>query len=502
MNNSIKVKTTTTTPTDNNFYNLFYPVIPHLSRIGVAAQIVSAITEAVTVYLIVQSNLSEQNKIVALLASIIAVGLIVYILEIGGRRFIQVLTRVTVWKKFNNLWYVLLFSFVSLVTIGIFYLSINLSTKGVNYAFTAHTIQKEHYDTSKENKHHKEQVATITKQFDHERQTLEKSYLAAKDATTTLFDAKINEHQSKVDNFLAKDKTGERWAKSHANKWKRKVQSTKTAKTSELSRITETYTENLKEWQNRNNEAIKAVNDQHKETIQAAQLIHESNHKATTTTAIFWGGLFSTLVGSCIVLAFVCIVIVEVFNRGAGMKLQHKQVKQDPAFFYLLSTGLKNRFGGLIRAKLETFAGIQHYPKQRQIGFNATNDSKDSFDINSINQSKVDNTKAKVSNLSSGNDSRTIHAISPINAGDDVSLYDHRMGRYTTAGTIVPQEQGDALKTGIKTVVIEKEKLSQCKYCQKEYQRNSKKQKFCSTSCRKANWKKENGREPFLKKKN
>ena len=433
MQKNLRVITGFSPAINKDFYNTFQPVVPHLFRIGVVAQLVSAITEGITIALIVQSNLTGQSKAVAIAASIIAVILLVYLLEVGGRRFTQVLTRCLVWKKLTNVWYVALFTFVLFVTGVMFALSLNLSTKGVKFAFNQSTLIKQGYDATNERSDLTTQLNTISSQFDKERLVLEKSFLESKDATTTLYDAKIREHQSKVSAFEAKDKKGEKWAKSHAQKWEKKVQAENTTKSKELATITANYTATLKDWQKRSNEATQAANDQHTTTIEAATKLHNENQATATSTANFWGSIFSNLVGFSIVLAFVCIVVVEVFNRGSEMEITHEVEEKQPYLIALFFAGIYKRINNLIRKPLLKFAQVAiqaPHPTHKKIGFNVTNDAKD------MNNTGIANV-SKVSNLSSNNDGKVFTANYPFSTEDN-----------HTGNALRMTQQGDALRTG------------------------------------------------------
>ena len=61
LNYRIKVNELFTRATNQDYFNLFQPVIPKIDLTGKIAQIISAATEAVTVWLICQSELSEVN---------------------------------------------------------------------------------------------------------------------------------------------------------------------------------------------------------------------------------------------------------------------------------------------------------------------------------------------------------------------------------------------------------------------------------------------------------
>ena len=137
MEKNVKLKQIESSATNRDFYDLFRPIIPSLDITGKIAQVISAITEAVTVWFIMQSELSGTTKVISITLSVLAVVLMVSILELGGRKFLQVLTRAIIWKKLENIWYKVLFGIVSCITIGMCVLSFYLSTNGIRHAFTS-----------------------------------------------------------------------------------------------------------------------------------------------------------------------------------------------------------------------------------------------------------------------------------------------------------------------------------------------------------------------------
>ncbi len=118
MNQNTRLKQVETTATNREFYDLFRPIIPSMDLTGKIAQVISALTEAVTVWFIMQSELAGMTKAVSIALSIIAVILVVAVLELGGRKFLQVLTRALVWKRLQNFWYYSMFKFLNILFIN------------------------------------------------------------------------------------------------------------------------------------------------------------------------------------------------------------------------------------------------------------------------------------------------------------------------------------------------------------------------------------------------
>ena len=67
MNKKVNLKARETKATNSDFYNLFRPIAPSIDTIGKVAQVVSAMTEAVTVWYITQSEMAGSSKVVSII---------------------------------------------------------------------------------------------------------------------------------------------------------------------------------------------------------------------------------------------------------------------------------------------------------------------------------------------------------------------------------------------------------------------------------------------------
>ena len=115
----------------------------------------------------------------------------------------------------------------------------------------------------------------------------------------------------------------------------------------------------------------------------ALNKIHDSKFKNAT----FWGNLFSFFVGFSVLLAFICIVSVEVFRRGSGIEVTYEEEEMDDSILEMIWKGFKARLDAFLRGKAERFAQVPSKVPSNPgagIGFNynrhlATNESKDNF---------------------------------------------------------------------------------------------------------------------------
>ena len=168
MQKQVKLQVKETAATNRDFYNLFRPIAPGIDVIGKVAQVISGLTEAVTIWYITQSEMAGTSKFLSITISIVAMILVVALLELGGRKFLQVLTRALVWKRLKNAWYIGLFVIVSAITIGMGVLSFRMSTNGINYAFMSNVPVGMTFDEKALQSSYQTKVKTISEQANQE----------------------------------------------------------------------------------------------------------------------------------------------------------------------------------------------------------------------------------------------------------------------------------------------------------------------------------------------
>jgi len=446
IQNRIKVKEFFTKATDKNFFNLFQPVIPKIDLTGKIAQVISAVTEAVTVWLICQSELSNVNKVVAFLLSIIAVILVVTAIEIGGRKGLQVLVRAIVWKRLVNFWYWTLFLFVLAITGFLFWQSYGLSTKGIDQTFKQSVKTAITLDDSQLLERHDLFINQINKKYDNQNKTLSDAFILNSDAKGKAYNSKIEAVNNLIDEHTENKKKGVKWAQSHVNKQTKIRNQLITEKESKLSELTTNHTTDLKAVEAARLAALNKEDARHKTAVTKAEKALNDNHDSEKDKAQFWGNLFSGLVGLMIVLAFVCIIVTEIFNRGAGIEIDYQEGELPPTLFKVFLEGLNNR----------TFNLTYKWAAKWYV-------EKKPFDF----------------------------------LGQDVTT--RRIGFYNTSDD--PNENRMTDGRSKNTNTTQKHFTRQCEYCQSDFTPNHKKHRFCGDECRKRNWEEKNGRALKLKAK-
>ncbi|GEM_PF-1445082 len=343
MQNRITIKELFSKATDINFRNLFQPVIPHLDLTGKIAQVISALTEAVTVWFICQSELSEVNKYLTVFISIIAVLLVVAAIELGGRKGVQVLTRAIVWKRLKSFWYWILFIPILLITGFLFWQSFQLSTKGTNQTFKQSVRAAVVFNDSTFFDRHQLLTATINAKLDQQIGTIGDAHKANYSAKENEFNVKIEGVTTQIAQHKRNKANGVKWAQSHIDKQTKIKSSIETEKAQVLALLTADYNANIKSIEDARVKELTLEGDRYKEAIEEAKGITNTNRTTETETANFWGGLFSNLVGLMIVIALVCIIIVEIFRKGSGIEIEYLEGEAPPTLWVIFWQGVNNR---------------------------------------------------------------------------------------------------------------------------------------------------------------
>lgn len=358
--------------TNSDFYNLFRPIAPSIEIIGKVAQVISALTEAITVWYITQSEMTGSSKILSISVSILAMLLVIGILELGGRKFLQVLTRAIIWKRLKNAWYIALFVIVSIVTIGMGVLSFNLSTNGIHHAFVSNVPSVASFDDSDLKSEFRMTRKEISKRFDSDIHLLDQQHKDHISSINDGYEARIKGLQSKVDQYHRKYNSGLKWAKSQGDKYLSKINVLEAEQTSAVAKVQAQYTKKLEQAQSSRDKAIDLERDRMDKAIQKAELTLTKVHGHKSKKANFWGSLFSFFVGFSVLLAFICIVSVEVYRRGSGIQVNYEEEEKDLSVLELFWKGLQDRFQLFFRKRAERFANITSPTRSGNvIGFNA-----------------------------------------------------------------------------------------------------------------------------------
>jgi len=446
IQNRLNVKELFTKATDKNFFNLFQPVIPKIDLTGKIAQVISAATEGVTVWVICQSELSNVNKIVTFLLSVIAIILVVAAIEVGGRKCLQVLTRAIIWKRLTSFWYWILFLFVAAITGFLFWQSYGLSTKGIDQSFKQSVKVAVTFDDSQLLDRHNTFTNQINTKYDNQNKTLSDAFILNFDSKEKEYNSKIDAVNNLIDEHTRNKAKGVKWAQSHVNKQTKIRDILITEKESKLAELTTGHTKDLKAVESARLAALNKEDNRYNKAIEKAEKALNDNHESDKNSAEFWGNLFSGLVGLMIVVAFVCIVITEIFRRGAGIEIDYQENEQPPTLFTVFLAGLNNR----------TFNVSYSLVKKWYV-------EKKDFDF----------------------------------IGQPIPM--RRIGFHSSTDDAHENRMTDERDKN--TNYVQKDFIKQCEYCKSDFTPNHKKHRFCADDCRKRAWEEKNGRQLKLKAK-
>ena len=371
MQKQVKLQVKETAATNRDFYNLFRPIAPGIDVIGKVAQVISGLTEAVTIWYITQSEMAGTSKFLSITISIVAMILVVALLELGGRKFLQVLTRALVWKRLKNAWYIGLFVIVSAITIGMGVLSFRMSTNGINYAFMSNVPVGMTFDEKALQSSYQTKVKTISEQANQELALLREHHEGVTKSIDAQYTARIDALLLKVKTYERKLAAGHKWAGSQADKYRKKANGLESTLAEKQSKQQLSYGKKIEAWKKQKAIAIDRADQRLQTAISKGETAMLEPQDAKRKDASFWGNLFSFFVGFSVILAFICIISVEVYRRGAGIEVAYEELEKADSIPLLFWNGLTGRVDNFFRRKAERFAQIPMSSPDRsgRIGF-------------------------------------------------------------------------------------------------------------------------------------
>ena len=252
-------------------------------------------------------------------------------------------------------------------------ISFRLSTSGIHHAFVSNVSIPSIFDDSKYKSEYRTNVKQISTDYANELALLKENHEAAVSSTTAKYDARIKEAQLKLEDYTTRDKQGMSWAKSHIEKYRNKMGALETDKATAVATLKDTHTQKVEKWQARKTKALETEKTALAAAIAKAESVEGNAHQSKSKNAEFWGVLFSYFVGFSVILAFICIVTVEVYRRGAGIEVEYAEEDQDDSILGLFWYGFKKRIDRFFRSRAERFAQVgPSSMSNRSIGFNSS----------------------------------------------------------------------------------------------------------------------------------
>ena len=252
-------------------------------------------------------------------------------------------------------------------------ISFRLSTNGIHHAFVSNVPIISMFDNSELKSEYRSNVKDIKAQFAHELDLLKENHKESVNSKSEKFDAQVKAAQTKLEDYASRSKKGMTWANSHVEKYRNKMSALETEKTAMIAQLKDAHSEKVEKWQARQRKALEAEKAALMAEIAKAEAVVGKKHQHKSKNATFWGVLFSYFVGFSVILAFICIVSVEVYRRGAGIEVAYEEEDQKDSILGLFWLGLTKRWDNFFRVRAERFAkvaGASSSNGNRSIGFN------------------------------------------------------------------------------------------------------------------------------------
>lgn len=346
-------------PDNKQFFNRYATLIPTLSKLGILAQIISAITEIGIIYGLIYSRVLEVSPGNAQLFSICGAIIGTLFLELGIRKFTPYSINAFLYKRFSGLDFVMTI-FILLVTCSFFFASSSLSFRGskeiikviqpsLNLESTI-SIDKEFADQKKElNQIYTRDSARITSGYRKQIEASNKEYVAL-----------IQKEQSKLNQYQRKEqKTGSSF-QTKKEKIKEKIASLEAINSNKIGHLEALQATELdlisKEYKN----DLKDSKSLYVEKINATE---EANLKITTnsesSTALYGNSLaWFTIV--CLLIYLFSAIIEAVHRKGSGIR----QIALPNQYYF--SESIISDFQNMVNEKLNYKARllIQKFAEQ------------------------------------------------------------------------------------------------------------------------------------------
>ena len=175
----------------------------------------------------------------------------------------------------------------------------------------------------------------------------------------------------KVKTYERKLAAGHKWAGSQADKYRKKANGLESTLAEKQSKQQLSYGKKIEAWKKQKAIAIDRADQRLQTAISKGETAMLERQDAKRKDASFWGNLFSFFVGFSVILAFICIISVEVYRRGAGIEVAYEELEKADSIPLLFWNGLTGRVDNFFRRKAERFAQIPMSSPDRsgRIGF-------------------------------------------------------------------------------------------------------------------------------------
>ena len=306
-------------PTDEGFFNRYATLTPTLSKLGILAQIISALTEIGIFYSLMYSRLISISPIYATIIATIGAIIGTAFLEIGLRKFTPYSVKAFIYKRFSGL-DLAMTVFILLVTIGLFCLSGTLSFQGSKEMVKIAKSNPKIATTEKIDTTYLIQKAEIQTTFSLDSATIANGYINQIAAIAQQYQALIKEQQSKLNQYQRKE---QRTGLSYQTK-KEGIR----GKIASLEAENATKKSDLEALQATELKSLIGQRNYDKTTIESRYLanigkIETNNNKIilrSESTTLFYGNGLAWFTIICLCVFIFSVVIEEIHKKGSGIK--------------------------------------------------------------------------------------------------------------------------------------------------------------------------------------
>lgn len=362
--------------TKKEFAEFFGTIMPHLNKLKLGGHLLSGLTEAITIYQVLDSNLNQFVQYGLIALSLLITLLIVFLIEGGISRFFPLYVRQIISLRFKNKWWVAMFGAMSVLILPLIFFSPYLSAYGGQFIvkhFTP-TVERTNVDTLRQN--YIAQKDSIRLFFEAQKsesnQNLDQQIASIKSKYKSLVNVQngiYNEYKKKLNN-------GHDWAIGHMNKATRKVKEYEVQKSEELAAIEQKRTLTLEALNTKSIAAIDTINVAESRDVGIIDSEDENRINERSEYVNLWGGFLFVIALMASVLVFLCITIQQIYHQGAGHPVALQEWNDEPSKLSTLKSILGRKFDFAFDSVLSKLESNWSQKNRRKIGFNSDSKSQ------------------------------------------------------------------------------------------------------------------------------
>jgi len=475
-------------PTDDQFFNRYATLTPTLSKLGILAQIISALTEVGIFYSLIYSRIIAISPNHANTMSIIGAIIGTAFLEIGLRKFTPYSVKAFIHKRFKGLDLAMTI-FILLVTIGLFMLSGTLSFQGSKEMVKIAKPTPELATTENLDSNYQKQKAEIQTAFSLDSAIIANGYLQQIVNQNERHRALISQQDSKLKQYQRKEQRTGFSYQTKKESIRGKIASLEAEKAATIGEMEALQAIELKDLMTSKNSNKIALESRYLAKIEEVKANNTLIQKRSERTTLFYGNGLAWFTIICLFVFLFAVVIEEIHKKGSGIhqvaipNQYHFSESVVAAFLNMMD----EKVNYILRAKIKQWAAKTPPPplptappnlydlakaKQQKIVFEVLDNGHKKYFLSNENPllEKVNQANGVYKNMANGE--KVIFEEKPIKKELIRKSYNDKKAE-------------------------ESERI--CLHCSTAYVYRHHKQKYCSDDCRINAWQERTGKK--LKKK-